>query len=96
MASRAPVFRVQPGDAPADIAARRLGLTMERFVEVLPRLLARGFPPADPDTGNFDLEAIDVWRRSRHMHLTGAGEMTARDAGQVARDRIAALRKGAA
>jgi len=59
-------YRVDPADVPAEKAARRLHLTLERFNEVLPNLLKRGFPAADPDTGMFDLEAIDRWRRSRH------------------------------
>jgi hypothetical protein len=59
-------FRVDPGDVPAEKAARRLHLSVERFQELLPRLVARGFPAADPDTGMYDLEAIDFWRRSRH------------------------------
>jgi hypothetical protein len=32
-------------------------------------LVARGFPQADETTGNFDLDAIDVWRRARNPHL---------------------------
>lgn len=28
---------------------------------------AKHRPPADPDTGMFDLEAIDAWRRARHQ-----------------------------
>jgi len=63
-------FRVDPGDVPAAKAARRLHLTEDRFLELLPRLLTRGFPPADPDTGMFDLEAIDAWRRSRSADAT--------------------------
>lgn len=59
-------FRVEPGDVPAGKAARRLHLTRDRFTEILPRLLARGFPAADPDTGMFDLEEIDRWRKGRH------------------------------
>ena len=59
-------FRVDPADVPAEKAARRLHLTLEQFKEVLPNLLKRGFPAADPDTGMFDLEAIDAWRKSRH------------------------------
>jgi hypothetical protein len=38
---------------------------------VLPRLLARGFPEPDPDTGNFGLEAIDQWRKMRTPELFG-------------------------
>jgi hypothetical protein len=62
-------FKVDPGDVAPEKAARRLGLTLPRFIEVLPRLLARGFPPADPDTGNFDLDAIDQWRKLRSPSL---------------------------
>ena len=64
-------FRVEPGDVPPEKAARRLHLTLDRFTEILPRLLARGFPPADPDTGNFDLDAIDQWRKLRSTALFG-------------------------
>ena len=62
-------FRVDPGDVPPEKAARRLHLTLHAFQEVLPKLLLRGFPPADPDTKMFDLEAIDRWRRLRHAQL---------------------------
>jgi hypothetical protein len=68
-------YRVDPADVPPEKAARRLHLTLEQFKEVLPNLIKRGFPVADPDTGMFDLEAIDVWRKSRHGRksvLTGA------------------------
>ena len=62
-------YRVDPGDVPPEKAARRLHLTLERFQALLPKLLKRGFPPVDPDTGMYDLEAIDVWRRNRHRGL---------------------------
>jgi hypothetical protein len=64
-------FRVDPGDVPPEKAGRRLGLTLDQFNEVLPRLLARGFPVPDPDTGNFGLEAIDQWRKMRTPALFG-------------------------
>jgi hypothetical protein len=67
-------FRVDPGDVPPEKAARRLGLTLDRFIEVLPRLLARGFPAPDQDTGNFALEAIDQWRKMRTPALFGLTE----------------------
>lgn len=63
--------KVEPRDVPASKAARRLGLTEGEFAEKLPRLLDRGFPAADPDTGNYDLDAIDLWRRSRNPRLYG-------------------------
>ena len=37
-------FRVDPADVPAEKAARRRHLTLERFNEVLPNLLRLGFP----------------------------------------------------
>lgn len=89
----APRFHIVPGDVPDHIAARRMGMTLEAFTAALPNLIARGFPKADPDTRNFDLDAIDQWRRLRHRHLYGgAGEFEARDASSVVRDRLAALR----
>lgn len=62
-------YRVDPGDVPADKAARRLHLTPERFADVLPDLVRRGFPAADPTTGMYDLDAIDLWRKGRHTQL---------------------------
>jgi len=90
-------LRVDPRDVPAEMAARRLGISLTDFNTALPNLLARGFPAADPDTGNFDTQAIDKWCDARHAHLFGVGtDMRARDAATVARDRIAQLRRGAA
>lgn len=86
-------FRVEPRDAPAEIAARRLGKTFAEFTLVLPNLIARGFPSPDPDTGNFDLEAIDRWCDGRHPHLYGSmTAIGAQDARAVVGDRIAAKR----
>ena len=88
-------FRVEPRDVPPDAAARRLGLTLDVFRDALPRLIARGFPAPDPDTGNLDLVAIDAWCDARHGHLFGAtATVGARDARAVAKDRIAVLRGG--
>jgi len=90
-------FRVEPRDVPEEMAARRLGKTLAEFKAALPNLHARGFPAPDPDTGNFDLHAIDRWCDARHAHLFGgSATMQARDAGAVAGDRIAKMRKGAA
>lgn len=69
-------FQVEPRDVPPEKAARRMGLTLDRFTEILPRLLSRGFPASDPDTGNYDLDAVDAWRAARHgraAHLPVAG-----------------------
>lgn len=65
-------FQVEPRDVPPEKAARRLGLTVEAFTEILPRLQSRGFPLSDPDTGNYDLDAIDQWRASRHKRMLQA------------------------
>lgn len=62
-------YRVDPGDVPVDKAARRLHLTPEQFAAALPDLLRRGFPAADPTTGMYDLDAIDLWRKARHAQL---------------------------
>lgn len=59
-------FRVDPADVPPEKTARRMHLLIERFNELLPSLLKRGFPAADQDTGMFDLQAIDLWRANRH------------------------------
>jgi hypothetical protein len=87
-------FHVEPRDIPEELAARRLGLTATAFRTKLPNLLVRGFPAPDPDTGNFDLLAVDKWCDARHPHLFGTGAiMQARDASDVVQDRIAKMRK---
>jgi hypothetical protein len=62
-------FRIEPGDVPVQVAARRLGLTAEQFQQKLPALLQRGFPAPDVTTGMFCLEAIDQWRIRRFPQL---------------------------
>lgn len=57
---------------------------MERFQELLPRLMARGFPPSDPDTGNYDLDAIDAWRAARHRRTLPNQPSPAHPSGLVA------------
>jgi hypothetical protein len=89
-------FRIEPRDVPADKAARRLGLSLAEFSAMLPNLSARGFPASDPDTGHFDLIAIDRWADSRNPRLFGISsngpEQKARDASTVAQERIARAR----
>ena len=58
-------FPVDPRDVPLPKAARRLGMTEADFVGLRDRLFARGFPRPDPDTGHYDLKAIDAWMDSR-------------------------------
>jgi hypothetical protein len=86
-------FRIEPRDVPLEVAARRLGKTRAELETALPDLLARGFPQADPTTGNFDLAAIDRWCDARYPHLFGGvAAMQARDARDVVQDRLAKLR----
>ncbi len=76
-------------------AARRLGIGLADFNAKLPNLLARGFPKPDPDTGLYDMVAIDRWCDARHPHLFGSQAiMQARDAGAVVKDRIAQMQAG--
>ena len=85
-------FHVEPRDVPEEHAARRLGLTAADFKVALPDLLARGFPPADPTTGNYDMDAVDAWRRRRNPDLftDPAGAKTA----ATAKARLEAQRHG--
>src|SRR5690348_7189534 len=90
-------YKLAPGtgDCPPIAAARALWLTLEDFNAKLPELLARGFPPADPTTGNFDMDAINAWRRSRNPQIYGAQltpPATARDAKDVVRQRLEGIR----
>jgi hypothetical protein len=88
-------FRIEPRDVPPEVAARRLGKTLAEFNAAMPDLGARGFPQADPTTGNFDLAAIDRWCDARHPHLFGgAAAMQARDAKDVVQDRLTKLKAG--
>jgi len=94
-------FKLPPGgDVPPITAARRMGLSLDAFRDALPELVARGFPQADETTGNFDLDAIDVWRRTRNPHLFPdsldlsenplRSPVTASDASEVIRQKIIA------
>lgn len=84
---------------PPAVAARRMALTLEKFQQDLPGLIERGFPPPDPTTGNFDLDAIDAWRRSRNPHLFSSAPVltpaaTALNARDVVRQRLSGARGG--
>jgi hypothetical protein len=57
---------IEAGDITPAEAARQMGLSFGQFQHCLPGLLDRGFPPADQTTGNYSLDAITVWRQSRH------------------------------
>lgn len=82
-------FKVEPRDVRPEVIARRMGTSLADFRAALPNLGARGFPQPDPDTGNFDLLAVDRWCDARHPHLFGGTvQMQARDASTVAKCRI--------
>jgi hypothetical protein len=86
-------IKTEPRDVPAENAARRMGKSLVEFNALLPNLIDRGFPRPDPDTGNFDMVAIDRWCNIRHPHLFGEGvDLQARDASTVAKDRIAKMK----
>ena len=56
-------------DYPARIISKILGISLDEFGDRLPRFLSRGFPPKDPDTGNYDVESVHRWMALRHPHL---------------------------
>ena len=88
-------FRVDPGDVPEAAAARRIGLSEPQFAAIKDRLFSRGFPHPDPDTGNYDLDAIDQWRKLRHPHLFGTQPQIGPAGEGVVQQRLAALKRGA-
>lgn len=83
-------YTVDPRDVPPIKAARRLHLTLSEFERVLPRLRQRGFPPPDPDTGNYDLKAVDQWMDNRST-LTPANQP--RDGREAIAERLAQMRE---
>jgi len=81
-------YRVGPGDVPEPVIARLLALSVEKFRELAPKLKERGFPAPDPTTGNYDLQAVNAWRRSRAPHLFLTKEASPRDARSVCKSRL--------
>jgi hypothetical protein len=70
---------------------------LAQFELVLGRLFARGFPAPDPDTGMFDLRAIDAWMDRRNTITRGdglTGASTPRNAEEVFGDRTRRLLNG--
>jgi hypothetical protein len=57
------------GDVPPGLVAQRLGLSLPDFELRRQDLHSRGFPPPDPTTGCYCIEAVDRWRLSRHKKL---------------------------
>ena len=68
-ADQMPRASMQPRDIPFRITAKLMSVDDKTFAEILPSLLARGFPAPDPDTGNFDRVALNKWCDARHPHL---------------------------
>jgi hypothetical protein len=88
-------YKVTPRDVPPTKAARRLHLTLVEFNRVLPELRRRGFPPADPTTGNYDLAAIERWMDARSgLAEPLTDETKPRDPAQSFRERVARLANG--
>lgn len=89
-------FRVEPRDVPAAVAARRLGITEAKFNELFHRLRASGFPAPDDITGNYDLDAIDEWRKRRNPHLFNLSPAppAARNANDVIHERLKRVANG--
>jgi len=78
-------------------AAQEKQTRLEQAIAQLPELKQRGFPGADPTTGNYDLDAIDAWRRARYPHLFADRltlAPTARNASDVVSERVARIRGG--
>jgi hypothetical protein len=89
-------FRIDPRDVPQEAIAWRIGLTEQQFIARYPNLKERGFPAPDPDTGLYDMPAVDRWCDARNPHLFGGdGVMQARDARMVAKERIEKMKAGA-
>lgn len=78
-------FAIDPRDVPPAKAARRLHLSPTEFNALLPRLIARGFPSPDPDTGHYDLKKIEEWMDNRFILPPGNQALDARE---VVDDRI--------
>lgn len=76
---------VPPRDVPPEKAARRLHLTLAQFDVLRDKLFDRGFPRPDPDTGMYDLVAIDAWMDRRHAH-TGGHALTSQPVPRNAQD----------
>jgi hypothetical protein len=87
-------FRVEPRDVSPQATARRIGLTLGAFRQMLAELQARGFPYPDSTTGNFDLDMVDEWRKRRNSQLSGStAAPLARDANAVVPERLERMRR---
>jgi hypothetical protein len=83
-------FKTSPRDVPPVEAAKRLGLSLDAFLNSLPDLRERGFPEPDSTTGHYDLKAVDAWM-DRRSGFEGSQERQARDASVVVGKRISGM-----
>lgn len=86
-----PRIKIEPGDVAPAQAAMHLGLTLAQFDHCKHSLFDRGFPRPDPTTGNYDLDAIVQWRRSRHPQIfPSAPRLTPANKPRDAREKLGA------
>lgn len=52
---------IEPRGLTAGEVAFYLGISPVKFTEIKERLYERGFPRPDPDTGRYDVKAVDFW-----------------------------------
>ena len=74
MTKARPRFELVPRGLTNNEVAHYLGLSATKFSAIKPKLLARGFPTPDPDTGRTDLKAVDSWwdTQSSLVSISGA------------------------
>jgi hypothetical protein len=85
------------GDIPPAKAAERLGLSLSEFEEIKFSLYDRKFPQPDETTGNYSLEAIDIWRAARYPHLfrmADAPSLTPEQKPRDLREKLGARNRG--
>jgi hypothetical protein len=85
------------GDISPAKAAERLGLSLAQFEAIKYSLYDRKFPMPDETTGNYSLEAIEVWRAARYpylLRLTEAPSLTPEPKLRDAREKLGARDRG--
>jgi hypothetical protein len=81
------------GDVSAFAIAQRLGVHVSELELYRSELERRGFPPPDPTTGRYCIEAVDRWRLRRYPRLFPelTGSPGAVDARSVSEERLKAM-----
>lgn len=67
-------FSIDPEYIPPEKVARWLHLTPAQFDEQLPKLRTLKFPEPNPVTGNYDIDALRLWKRLFNRDLYGLTE----------------------